>query len=253
MSRTLRRPDPEFQPRHHPDTFLLYLRRSHAITPSQNMKTRFDIDSIDQALCDFQAHFTEINDRLSLHREDLTRDMIDKILQAYLFLNHLLDQEIDIFSLAGLHALLELNHIVLCGTDRRTRLEYHSHILETRKSFHKGIHHVQKWVKEHSDDGKPYTCAAGFYALALSQPQLFIEGNHRTENVVLNYLLISAGEPPFVITAANAFDYLELSGKIKFSDKKKITRGKWAIPGLRKAFIHFLKKEADPCYLQGTK
>lgn len=250
MSRTLHSPEKEFQPSPSTNTFLLYQGRARGITPNQNMKTRFDIDKIDAALCDFQAHFTEINDRLSLHREDLTRGMIDKILQAYLFLNHLLDQKVDIFSLAGLHSLLELNHIVLCGTDRRTRLEYHSHILETRKTFHKGVRLAQKWVEEHSGDGKPYTCAAGFYAMALSQPQLFIEGNHRTENVVLNYLLISAGEPPFVITAANAFDYLELSGKIKFSDKKKITRGKWAIPGLRKAFIHFLKTEADSCYLQ---
>lgn len=211
---------------------------------------RFDIDRIDDALCDFQAQFTHINDRLSLHREDLTRDMIDKILQAYLFLNHLLDQDIDLFSLAGLHSLLELNHIILCGTDRRTRLEYHSHILETRKTFHKGTRKVLQWVTQHRHEDKPHKLAAGFYAIALSQPQLFIEGNHRTENVVLNYLLISAGEAPFVIDATNAFDYLELSGRIKFSDKKKISKGMWALPGLRKEFSHFIKHAASPRYLQ---
>lgn len=212
---------------------------------------RFDIDEIDEALCDFQSHFDDINDRLSLHRENLTRSMIDNILHAYLFLNHLLDRKIDLFSLGGLHSLLELNHIVLCGTNRRTRHEYHSHILETRKVFHKGIRPIQKWVGENKHASKsPYKLAAGFYALALSQPQLFIEGNHRTENVVLNYLLISAGEPPFVITAGNAFDYLELSGKIKFSDKKKILKGKWGIPGLRKAFSELLKRNAKVRYLK---
>jgi len=211
---------------------------------------RFDIDRIDEALCEFQTEFAAINDRLSLHREDLTRAMIDKILQAYLFLNQLLDQGVDLFSLAGLHSLLELNHIVLCGTDRRTRLEYHAHILETRKTFHKGIRPVQQWVRQHNDKTAPHKLAAGFYALALSQPQLFIEGNHRTENVIFNYLLISAGEAPFVISATNAFDYLELSGRIKFSDKQKISKGKWALPGLRKEFGHFLKNATNSDFLQ---
>jgi hypothetical protein len=222
--------------------------------PLSRMTTsRFDIDRIDEALCDFQAQFSPINDRLSLHREDLTRDMIDKILQGYLFLNQLLDQNIDLFSLGGLHALIELNHIVLCGTDRRTRLEYHAHILETRKTFHKGIHSIQKWVIENSREGKPHKLAAGFYALALSQPQLFIEGNHRTENIILNYLLISAGEAPFVINAINAFDYLELSGKIKFSHKNNIAKGKWALPGLRKEFRHFLKRAGHTRFLKPSR
>jgi hypothetical protein len=215
---------------------------------------RFDIDEIDEALSDFQSHFEEINDRLSLHRENITRAMIDNILQAYLFLNQLLDDDIDLFSLGGLHSLLELNHIVLCGTDRRTRVEYHSHILETRTVFHKGIRPIQKWVGDNRHARKsPYKLAAGFYALALSQPQLFIEGNHRTENVVLNYLLISAGEPPFVISSRNAFDYLELSGRIKFSYKQNILKGKWGIPGLRKAFSGLLKQNASEQYLVGSK
>jgi hypothetical protein len=216
-------------------------------------KARFHIDHIDEALRDFQAHFPRINERLSLQREDLTRAMIDQILQAYMFLNQLLEQNIDLFSLGGLHSLLELNHIVLCGTDRVTRLEYHSHVLETRKSFHKGVNAIQKWVIEKSKDGKPHKLAAGFYSLALSQPQLFIEGNHRTENIILNYLLMSANENPFVINARNAFDYLELSGKIKFSDKNNIRKGKWALPGLRKEFSHFLKKAGDAQFIERVK
>ncbi len=209
----------------------------------------FAIDTIDESLCAFAARFHQINDRLSLHRENLTRPMIDNILQAYDFLNHLIRRDIDLFSLGGLHSLLELNHIVLCGTDRRTRFEYHSHVLETRKSFHAGIRPAQRWVIEHRNDKNPFKMAAGFYAIALSQPQLFIEGNHRTENIILNYLLVSAGEAPFVIDPESAFDYLELSGKIKFSDKKKISKGKWSIPGLRKAFIHFLHASVSRNYL----
>ncbi len=209
----------------------------------------FHIPNIEKALVDFAADFDTINDRLSLHRENLTPAMIANLLEAYAFLNHLLRKDVDLFSLAGLHSLLELNHIVLCGTDRRTRFEYHSHILETRKTFHAGIRSLRKWVLQQRSANNPFKLAAGFYAIALSQPQLFIEGNHRTENIVLNYLLVSAGQFPFVIDPHHAFHYLELSSRIKFADKKNIMKGKWSIPGLRKEFVTFLQSSVHPGYI----
>jgi hypothetical protein len=45
----------------------------------------------------------------------------------------------------------------------------------------------------------------------VSEPQLLIEGNHRTGALVLSYILAREGRPPFVLTAENAKAYLDPS------------------------------------------
>ena len=45
-------------------------------------------------------------------------------MEAYSFANHLWKKGINLFSPSGLYNMLELNHIVLCGTDKQKRLEY---------------------------------------------------------------------------------------------------------------------------------
>jgi hypothetical protein len=46
--------------------------------------------------------------------------------------------------------------------------------------------------------------AAGVYVRTLSEPELFIEGNHRSGALVMSYILAREGYPPFVLTAENA-------------------------------------------------
>lgn len=217
------------------------------------MKASFDIDKIAVALHGFQAIFAEINRGLTLHREALEDDMIDRILQAYGFLNDLLGKDVDLFSLAGLHSMLELNHIVLCGTEPSTRYEYHSHIVDTRKRFQNNIRKTRKWVMKKADAIPPVALATGFYCRMLSRPQLYFEGNHRTGNIILNYLLICASYPPFLITADNAFEYLELSGHIKFMNKDKQSDRwlKWS--KYEKLFQSFIERNASDAWLMNEE
>jgi hypothetical protein len=49
--------------------------------------------------------------------------------------------------------------------------------------------------------------AAGVYIRILSEPQLFIEGNHRTGALIMSYLLAREGRAPFVLTDDNAREY----------------------------------------------
>jgi Fic family protein len=49
----------------------------------------------------------------------------------------------------------------------------------------------------------------------LSEPQVFIEGNDRTGALVMSYILAKAGQPPFVLSFANAKPYFESSAQIK--------------------------------------
>ncbi|AFG36740.1 hypothetical protein [Spirochaeta africana] len=213
------------------------------------MSRLFDIDTIETDLRGFQRDFAEINDQLAMRREDITDTMVAQIVDAYRFLNELLEKGMDLFTPAGLHALLEMNHIVLCGLDSTTRSQYYHHLNETRKSFLQRIKPIKEWVLKKRDNGNPYKLAAGFYSRMLSQPQLFLEGNHRTGNILLNYLLVSKDADPFVISPATALPYLDLSGDIKFSNKDNSLDANVKLPGHRKRFRVFLEQHSNPRYL----
>ncbi len=215
-------------------------------------KRLFDLEKISNALKGFQTAFPEINSRLEVRREDVTDTMISQILQSYTFLNSLLRLNMDLFTPAGLYNLLELNHIVLCGTDQQTRLDYYSHLNETRKGFIKKILPIKEWVLEKKNEKDPFKIATGYYSRALSQPQLFIEGNHRTGNIILNYLLVSAATPPYIISAQTALQYLDLSSDIKYTNKENSLQSAWMMPGHRKRFQEFLKNNVSEGFLQGV-
>jgi|YNPMSStandDraft_1061717.scaffolds.fasta_scaffold00119_28 prophage maintenance system killer protein len=182
----------------------------------------FNLGEIRSSLLDVYKHFDEINASLENKREPMTLEIVEHILLAYEYLNTLLAQNIDLFSPAGMYSMLELNHIVLCGKDPAKRFEFHSHILSTRERFQKRIGRIIKWYKDKGKKLPTLRKAAQFYTLALSQPQLFIEGNHRTGNIVMNYLLVGDGVPPFILTVENAQAYFNPSARIKYSDKDRL-------------------------------
>ena len=215
------------------------------------MNGQFELEAIQEALEGFMIAFDEVNRRLVLEREALTREMVDRIVSAYEFLNGLLRKEIDVFTPAGLHAMLELNHLVLCGSDPAVRTGYYSHLTATRKRFLKRIGPVRSYVlKRRGRKQNPHEVAAGFYSRMLSYPQLFLEGNHRTGNILLNFLLISAGASPYVPTAEHAHLYLNLSGDFKLTERDNAFDTALKMPKYRKQFETFLGEYGDSRYVR---
>lgn len=184
------------------------------------MTVLFDTSAINASLHAFQQKFSQINHGLTRGRDEFTTELRQNIIDAYTFLNEQLKLGIRLFSPAGLHIMLELNHIVLCGCNSRVRLQYHSHVLATRARFLKNITKTRSWVLKKHQGYPPRKLAVEFYFRAISQPQLFIEGNHRTENIIMNYILVSKGANPFIISPDTAHRYLELSGDMKFTEKE---------------------------------
>ena len=82
----------------------------------------------------------------------------------------------------------------------------------------------------------------------LSKPQLFIEGNHRTGALVMSYLLVRDGEPPFVLTVDNAEAFFDPSTVIR-DIRKRSPAAIFRLPGIKKRFAKFLLAQADPRYL----
>ena len=180
----------------------------------------FNLKTIEEAFKAFQTAFPAVNDQLEMRRETFTDTIISNLMESYSFLNHLWKKEIDLFSVSGLHHMLELNHIVLCGHDPKVRAEFYRHLQQTRDQFYERIRPIHRWYQNRGKTMETYEIAAEYYGRALSFPQLFIEGNHLAENVKVNYFLLHHGLPPYIISADTAVEYLDVSARIKFSTKK---------------------------------
>jgi hypothetical protein len=204
----------------------------------------FDLVKIESSLKNFQANFIHINDKLEMRREEFTDVIVGNLLEGYDFLNSLWAKKIDLFSLSGLYNMLELNHIVLCGTDPKVRKEFYTHLDHTRTRFQEKIRPIYKWYKKYHEKLGPYKIVGEYYGRALSFPQLFFEGNHRTENMIVNYFLLNRGLPAYIISVDSAVDYLNVSGRIKFSMKEKFSGDIQRIKHT-KGFRKFLKEHGS--------
>ena len=201
---------------------------------------RLDLDAIEASLRDVMAHFDEVNEELLMRREPLTEQHIANLLEGYSYVDWLLEENEEIFSPRGLDHILELNHIVLCGTDDRVRMEYGPHLLETRRRFAEGIDEIAGWY-ERKRHKSAYKRAAGVYVLTVSQPQLFLEGNHRTGSLVASYILVQEGLPPLVLTRKNGVAYFNPSTLIKSRHKERFLDRQYYLKKYRRGLQEFFE------------
>ena len=215
---------------------------------------RLDLDAIDQSLRDLQRAFPRINDILQSPRDRLDDVVIANLLDGYGYVDRALANQLDLLAPGRLKHLLELNTLVLCGDDRRSRAESAPHIEATAHRFWEhpggGIRDVVEWHDQHGAESV-WRRAAGAYIRVLSEPQLFIEGNHRTGALIMSYLLARDGQPPFVLTVDNAAGYFDPSTLITRTHRHGA--GKlFRLPRLKKYFADYLKQHADGKHLLGN-
>ena len=205
---------------------------------------RLNLEEIRASLRGVQRDFARISEEMLMRREPLDDRIIDNLLAGYAYVDQLLEDGVDMFSLKGSDHILELNHIVLCGVDARVRLEYGPHILETRRRFSQGIGQILDW---YAGKKSKSACkrAAGVYVLGVSQPQLFLEGNHRTGALLASYILVKDGKPPFVLTRENALAYFNPSTLIKYKHKKKFLDMQYFLKKYMKYFAEFMDETLD--------
>lgn len=205
---------------------------------------RLNLEEIRASLLGVQRDFERISEEMLMRREPLDDRIIDNLLAGYAYVDQLLEDGVDMFSLKGSDHIIELNHIVLCGLDDRVRLEFGPHILETRRRFSQGIGQLLSWYESRKSKSA-YKRAAGVYVLGVSQPQLFLEGNHRTGSLLASYILVRDGKPPFVLTRENALAYFNPSTLIKYKHKKKFLDMQYYLKKYMKYFAEFLEETLD--------
>ena len=200
-----------------------------------------------------QREFDRINGRLSAHRDPLDGAVIENMVAGYAFVDTLVADGVDLFALGSSKYLLELNALVLCGTSPTRRQAYARHLEATEQRFYEerqgGIEDLVEWYARH-DDESVWSRAAGAYTRILSKPQLFIEGNHRVGALVMSYILVRDGEPPFVLSVENAGAYFDPSTVIRNTAKNSAAR-LFRLPGIRKRLAALLREHADRRYLLG--
>ena len=214
-------------------------------------RDRLNLDAIESSLRAVQRVFPEINAHLQTVREPLSDEVITNLMAGYAFIDAAIADGLNLFALGNLKYLLELNRLVLCGTDSRKLKDYANHIDATEQHFYGhtegSIGSIIEWHAGHKHRS-PWRRAAGVYIRILSEPQLYIEGNHRCGALIMSYLLAREGKPPFVLTVDNAKAYLDPSMLIKATRKTSFAL-LFKLPHLAQSFAQFLKEQADYRYL----
>lgn len=213
---------------------------------------RLNLPAIEASLRAVQAEFPRINAGLSASRDPLTDEVMSNMLAGYRHVDVCLDSGYDLFGPGASPHLLELNRLVLCGEqDSRPRAEVARQLKSAEQHFYSteggGVGGLMEWLELHRKD-KIWKRAAGLFTWVLSQPQLYLEGNHRTGALLMSYLLVRQGRPPFVLTVENARHFFEPASLIK-KHKKHGLDTLLALPKLTRKFAHLLEEQADAGFL----
>jgi hypothetical protein len=214
-------------------------------------KRQLNLTAIERSLRAVQREFPRINEQLKTRRETLDDEVVENMMAGYHLVDSSVRRDCEVFAMGQLKCLLDFNNAVLCGMDKKKSKEHARHVAATKQHFYDhdkgGIGAIVEWYAGHRE-ASPWRQAAGVYVRTLSEPQLFIEGNHRSGALIMSYLLARAGKPPFVLTVDNAKAYFDPSTLIKDTKKTTITR-LFKLPRIDKNFAQFLKRQADPRYL----
>lgn len=214
---------------------------------------RLNLDRIEATIRAVQADFDRINGLMADRRDPMGETVVANLMAGYRFVEALVAQGVDLFAMGNHKHLLEINTLVLCGTDPAARREAVDHLAENERRFYEqeegGIRDIVDWYAMHRAESV-WQRAAGVYIRILSEPQLFIEGNHRTGALIMSYLMLREGRPPFVLSIDNARAYFDPSSLIK-KIKKRSIRMRFKMPGLRKALAQLLCDGSDRRFLAG--
>jgi len=219
------------------------------------MMLRLDMGVISQSLLEVEHDWPRIDaelERRAIGRKDVFSAFLrGNMLTAYAYLDDLLEERVDPLSHAGVGHMLMLNNRVHYGTDEALMAEFASAIEANAQKFHDNVKIIAAWYRKHAaQHDHPYKLAAEMYVSILGQPQLFIEGNHRTGSLIASWINLDAGYAPFVLSVDNALAYFAPSAEIKRFADRSTWRGRARLPKYRKSFRQFWEHHVDAKYVR---
>ena len=206
---------------------------------------RLDLAAIERSLAKVQLHFAALSELLFERRDPFIDHVRNNMLAGYALIDDYVARGVDLFALENVGLLLEINATVLCGTDPARRAHYAEHTAASERRFFSdegGVKDLLDWYAAHRNEST-WKRAAGVYIRILSKPQLFIEGNHRSGSLIVSYLLMRDGYPPFVLSLGNAEAYFNPSTVIRKLPKRGV-EVLFKLRGIKKRYARFLEQQA---------
>jgi len=214
-----------------------------------SVRAQLNLRAVESSLRRLQRHLRA--DASVSPRDPFDDRVLDNLLAGYARVDALVADGIDVFAMGQLRHVLELNVLVLCGTSAARRDAYARHIEASERRFYEepdgGIRDVVEWHQTHQGEA-PAEHAAGVFARMQATPQLFIEGNHRTGALLMSYVLLLGGEPPFVLSPEAAPPFFDLASALR-DVQRRSPAGFLQLPAVRQALVALLIRHADPAHL----
>ncbi len=213
---------------------------------------RLNLEAIESALDGMMAAAkAKPGEWKKLHREKLGKAAAHRLLEGYAYVDRLLAEAVDPFAYGNSEHLVELNHLVLCGSSPQTRRESAAHIEQTESYFYDnrlgGVGDFVAWYTRNRSLSPPLL-ASGSFVVVASAPQLFIEGNQRTATLIASFVLARRDLPPLVATAQNYGSLFP-----HFAQAKAIDRSSWrasiTVWRLRSRLAASYQRTANPKFL----
>ena len=213
---------------------------------SRRASCRVDLAAVDRSLMQVQQHFAALSALFVERRDPLIDTVRANMVAGYALIDDYVARGVDLFTLDNVGLLLEVNATVLCGNDTRRRAQYAQHLAASESRFYGdgegSAKQLLEWYAAHREQST-WKRAAGVYVRILSAPQLFIEGNHRSGSLIVSYLQLRDGFPPFVLGLGNAEAYFNPSTVIRRQPKRGIG-ALFRLPRIKKRYARFLQEQA---------
>ncbi|MGD1984000.1 MAG: hypothetical protein PVF93_08855 [Chromatiaceae bacterium] len=215
---------------------------------------RLNLPAIRDASQSVQAAYEAINEQLDAELPPLLDEVIDNLIAGYALVDRLIGEGANLMAPGYSRGVLELNNTVLYGPGEARNASHLRDSLAASEHYfynktHSGIGDLIEFFAESRFDNEWHEAAA-VYVRMMATPQLFIEGNHRTGALLMSYLLVRRGRPPFVLTPENAVSYFRLSadsGQIKRRSVRMLLRR----GGLQRRLAALLALGCDDRFLAG--
>ena len=225
--------------------------RAAVRVPGPSVARTLDLAAIEVSLRALQGALPDVNRSLLNDHPPLLDSSLGAMLAGYAELDRLARRDIDLFARGQSRRLLELNRLVLYG-ERSPRGHAHVRALDNaERHFYEsragGVGDFVDWHERHRTLS-PSRLAAGLYLRLQCNPQLYIEGNHRTGALILSHVLMRRERPPLVLTPALAGDWFALTPELQRLNRHgpgAIFQGR----RLQRRLATLIRELADPAHL----
>lgn len=218
---------------------------------------RLDLDAIERALWRLRNRFGGINEGLGERHEPLGDVVVENLVEGYRLVDALLAEGVDLLAFGQLRRLLDLNDRVLRGMpaadgratgDRAADAERAAAEQRFYDQPGAGVRDLVEWHGRHRRD-EVWCRAAGALARLLTEPQLFVEGNHRTGTLLMSWMLVREGAPPVVMTPELAAPFLDRCAGLRRLRKGSVG-AMLRLPRAVSGLAALLREHADPRFLR---